>query len=505
MKIRMLMLPVFAVCVLLCRAQSAGEVLLDGEGTSLSPYQITTVQDLLMLAQATNEQGLEFDGQYFELMNDIDMASAPCFTGLGADPLHPFNGIIMGNGHKLMNWSLHECDQGGFVVWLGSKGELDGVLIDASCTFTGVSSFAPLVCHAAGIVRSCNNYAAINGESDLAGICCYTEREASIENCYNEGRIYGAGGGYLAGIVAINNGVVVRSENLGCIVAARGAMVGGVVGENTGAVSNCVSSGSLTGYGVIGGIVAVAKPKSNITFSLCDAVLKSYADYSQVGAAVGRSEYDVTYSNVYYDYQISLFNKEGSKSIWAKTTAELIYDEWDGSRAWTRAKGEYPQIYSMSHHEAAKLAAAPVVFAQGDTRFHVTQAAQLAQAEGVTWTVKGGHGVFEIDGSTLQVHPRDEFTSAILQATCGTHVKEIPIYNMGLNTVVDVVENLLAVKTSTDFNGDHVTDVADVNLLINEIMYHRGEPGEFGDMDVDVDGKIDVADVNQIINRILGL
>ncbi|MBO4870573.1 MAG: hypothetical protein J5565_01150 [Muribaculaceae bacterium] len=504
MKTRCYLWVLLVMSFLAGHAQQDETVSFSGEGTVESPYLISSADDLVELSRATNELGMEFAGQFFLMTDDIDLSAVTDFAPLSQNAKHPFNGMFEGDGHSIIGWTLQNAKQCGFVTWLGADGLLSNVVIDSSCKFLQVQEFAPLVYCAYGTINHCVNRAAIHGTGMQAGIV-YVLDKGTVESCFNEGDIDGGAVGYAAGVVGVNFGTVTRSENVARVRAAQGGDVGGIVGENHGLVSNCVSAGGLTGYGAVGGLVAVGQAGCQIDFSLCTAVLKNYVDYSKEGAVIGYSSGEhMAIHEVYYDYQLSIFNKEGSKSIWPKTTSELINDPWSGSRAWTQSKGEYPRIYRNAQYPGSILAAKPVIFADGDTRCHVTQPAQLAEAEGLEWSLQGGQGVFEIDGSTLLVHPADTYTAAILRATYKGLTKEIVISNMGADFDESIPENWWTIKSSSDFDGDKKTDVSDLNRLINAVLELEGRETEYGDLDVLIDGKVDVEDVNYVVNRILG-
>jgi hypothetical protein len=83
-----------------------------GSGTEPDPYQISTVDDLENLAFDVNN-GVNFDGKYFKLMNDIDLAGSYMnWMPIGsdrriynADDTYKFNGIFDGNGKTIRHLS----------------------------------------------------------------------------------------------------------------------------------------------------------------------------------------------------------------------------------------------------------------------------------------------------------------------------------------------------------------------------------------------------------------
>lgn len=71
-----------------------------GTGTSTSPYLITNAKELSYLAEQVNN-GVSYDGRYFELIADIDLNNLE-WTPIG-DYQDPFKGVFNGSGHTIAN------------------------------------------------------------------------------------------------------------------------------------------------------------------------------------------------------------------------------------------------------------------------------------------------------------------------------------------------------------------------------------------------------------------
>lgn len=71
-----------------------------GDGSAATPYLITSGADLAYLANQVNK-GNYFEGQYFQLTNDIDLDSS-IWTPIGSYS-NSFRGIFDGAGHKISN------------------------------------------------------------------------------------------------------------------------------------------------------------------------------------------------------------------------------------------------------------------------------------------------------------------------------------------------------------------------------------------------------------------
>ena len=59
-------------------------------------------------------------------------------------------------------------------------------------------------------------------------------------------------------------------------------------------------------------------------------------------------------------------------------------------------------------------------------------------------------------------------------------------------------------KLKGDVNLDGLTDISDINLLINVMLGRQDASLLYGDPDVTGDGRVDVGDVNAVINAMLG-
>lgn len=267
-----------------------------GSGTSLAPYEIRSVDDLLTLAalvQTTNCAGV-----VFQQVANIDFTGAAAFAGIGTyarsfDGGDIFAGTYDGQGYKISNITLTARNYAGVFNQVSgtvknltvenlsfpadATGEYGGAIvgnigrgaslenITAAGTFgssekPGTHNMAGIVVRASGngadsTVRNCTNNAAIFGTyTKIAGICALTQRETdntpygtvSFENCCNTGTITAK-----TGSTAGRDGV---------------AGIVGYVSEDT-ELKDCANSGTLSstlGSAKIGELVAYHQSR-NIT------------------------------------------------------------------------------------------------------------------------------------------------------------------------------------------------------------------------------------------------
>ena len=81
----------------------------EGSGTSKSPYQNKTVQDLILMqtlvnSGARNARGIEYRHCQFILMNDLDLTEK-FWTPIGTES-YSFNGVFNFNNHKIAGINL---------------------------------------------------------------------------------------------------------------------------------------------------------------------------------------------------------------------------------------------------------------------------------------------------------------------------------------------------------------------------------------------------------------
>ena len=101
------------------KIRAAADDYAGGDGTSENPYQIATPEQLVLLAQQTNN-GTGGDACYI-LTNDIDLEGNIGFlwTPIGKDPYY-FTGVFDGNNHTIKN--MHSSDKLKSGFFGGTKG-----------------------------------------------------------------------------------------------------------------------------------------------------------------------------------------------------------------------------------------------------------------------------------------------------------------------------------------------------------------------------------------------
>ena len=216
-------------------------VYMDGLGTAVSPYQISTADQLKLFRDIVNGAGGQTQnrGAYAVLTADIDLNNEP-WTPIGPDRDSAYTGAFDGQGYTVRNLSitgdfkragLFGCVKDGSIRKLTVAGSVSCTVGQGWCggiagcaeretiencaslctiSYTGkdarVGGIVGWVPNSSSstIIRDCYNIGNITGGSDTGGICGFY-LTGNIFNCYNVGEI--TGGEYIDNIAGyyINN------------------------------------------------------------------------------------------------------------------------------------------------------------------------------------------------------------------------------------------------------------------------------------------------------------
>ena len=210
-----------------------------GSGTEADPYQIKTLDDLVLLSQrvnsdsnrhwgsATNPHTKTYEGKHFALLDDINMTGYR-FDPIGHNYQQRFAGTFDGGGHVLKGLNVR-TGEAGYAGLFGS--------IDSSAVIKNVGLMNATVSSAF--------YA-------TAGLVAYGPG-SSIENCRVSGNISSTG--------VVAGGVVGLGQNVsGCSfegnLASSGGINGGIAGQVYGTISDCWAKGTVTAAGPSAGMTA---------------------------------------------------------------------------------------------------------------------------------------------------------------------------------------------------------------------------------------------------------
>lgn len=260
-----------------------GNMDFEGQGTEDNPYQIRDLADLMGLSEAV-AAGMDFEGEYFALTEDIDMGNCSWNSGnwnpigwyqnrteLGGEVSHPFRGYFDGGGNtifglRIMNSSLGLTNVGLFGVIDG--GSVKNLTVEAE-NIAGEENAAILAGKILGdtVIAQVTVSGYVNSQGNAGGIAAEVtgNKKAVIENCLADGIVLNSGNreGYVGGIAGnvqnawlADNAVITQDGDFDRI---RGkGYVGGIAGRiNRADIYNVYVDGTVGGNGsrAVGGII----------------------------------------------------------------------------------------------------------------------------------------------------------------------------------------------------------------------------------------------------------
>ena len=339
---------VICCCSLPAQAKYGG-----GSGTPEDPYQIWDANHM----QAIGADANDWD-KHFMLMADIDLSQfdgkegRPEFNIIGyyiPVPIEerPFTGVFDGNGHTISNFTYEMVDYGGlFGLVNGPNAEIKNLgLVDPN--IHGHYGGCLVVQMGEGTISSCyvedGYYFGWGHVGLLVGVSSGT-----VNNCYATGYVSGFHSG---GLIGVNQGNV-----SGCFfngtVDGVGEHLGGLIGHQSNAtVTNCYSSGSVTGNDKVGGLVGTNFSSGDVVISNCYSSCRVSGDI-YVGGLIGFNNMatpDII--NSFWDIETS--GQTGSAGGEGKTTAEMMqqstFEGWDFVNVWEIGENQtYPYLRKYS-------------------------------------------------------------------------------------------------------------------------------------------------------------
>ena len=184
---------------------SVPSILMNGDGSSSSPYEISTASDL----QAMQE---DLSANYI-VVNDIDASGTVNWNnGQGFDPVgtyddeqanSEFTGSFDGQNHTISNLSINRLDDYGFGLFgaIGAGGEVKNVGV-INVNITGEREVGGLAGINYGEISNSNTDGAITGESFVGGLVG-SNSNGTVSNSYSTGNVTGELR-YVGGLVGKN-------------------------------------------------------------------------------------------------------------------------------------------------------------------------------------------------------------------------------------------------------------------------------------------------------------
>jgi len=367
-----------------------------GTGEPNNPYLIYTPEQMNTIGAEPNDWH-----KHFKLMADIDLSGYKGtdfniigyinIVRIGRDSQvegKPFAGVFDGNGHTISNFSYHATDAG----WIGlfklvsgedaliknlgligpdisgqyevgslageiSSGTVSGCYVEGGSVSTDEDVVGGLVGKNEGIITNCNTSCSVSGNYVIGGLAGYNggtitdchssaivlgkdyvgglvgdNYNGTITNCASSGSISGTGG-YVGGLLGHNNYGTVTACHSSANVSGT-LHVGGLVGDNEGTISNCFSLGNVTGTYAYdtGGLVGFNWGSLGSTITDCYSA-GSVLGTRDIGGLVGSNNGDKdTVRNCFWDIQTS--EQSTSAGGKGKTTSEMQIESTFTDAGW---------------------------------------------------------------------------------------------------------------------------------------------------------------------------
>ena len=276
---------------------SAADLLMDGDGTAGSPYQVEYASDL----QAMDT---EPDATY-ELANDIDASHTSTWnSGKGFVPVgsfgNSFSGTFDGNGHVIDGLTINRSSKTRTGLFGYARGTITDVGLENVDVTGGDRQIGGLVGRIDdGTVSGSYVTGSVSGDNRVGGLVGQTLFSATVTDSYATATVTGSGS-FIGGLVGRNAESTVRtSYATGSVDGTDG--VGGLVGVHTGIgkeVSGSNATGDVSGDTNIGGLVGqIVRGEVTESYATGDA-----SGTNKVGGLVGQAGDDtVTFTTTVQD------------------------------------------------------------------------------------------------------------------------------------------------------------------------------------------------------------
>ena len=223
-------------------------VYMDGLGTAVSPYQISTADQLKLFRDIVNGTGGQTPnrGACAVLTANIDLENE-AWTPIGnytEENQIYYEGTFDGGGHTISGLNVTGSFRCASLFGAVKGGTIKNLTVAGNVSH---NRYIGLNCHVGGIVggaldaatiENCSNNCSVTGSSSdyIGGIAGSNIDNARIIDCYNVGTITGTFRG-TGGVTGFNNGAISNCYNVGTVKGSYA--VGEIVGNNSGTVKNC--------------------------------------------------------------------------------------------------------------------------------------------------------------------------------------------------------------------------------------------------------------------------
>jgi hypothetical protein len=342
---------IFVVAILTAVLCVSGTVLAGtysgGNGSSWNPYQISTVEDWQDLMATPGDWYW-----FFILTADIDL-TGETLTPVGNGST-PFTGVFDGNDNIISNAVINQPgnDYIGLIGYVGWGGQIRNLGVE-NVNMTGRNAVGGLVGMTDhGTLIGCYAAGSVSGDIYVGGLAGYNII-GSLTSCFATGSAIGTS--YIGGLVGINNSGTLTGCYATGAVTGTANIIGGLVGENTGSTAtvNCYATGAVSGEGVyVGGLVGGNGPGA-ITECYSTGLVSGtnfvggIAGWNGSGAITAcfwdteTSETSDGVGNVNPDPAGAM----GKTTVQMKTLSTFTSAGWDFVNTWWMPDSSYPHLF----------------------------------------------------------------------------------------------------------------------------------------------------------------
>lgn len=279
----------------------------EGNGTSDSPYIISSPDDLIALQRYVNDPSYNsiYGSAYYQQANDIDLGDRE-WEAIGINEQYSFNGVYDGGFCTIYGLNAYGDTYSGLFGQVGatSSSRKSGVYnliikYGTSCSATGVTGGTVAVLINGAIVDHCSVIGDLSGGQGVGGLVGIVRKSASVLNSYHNGSVTGQR--YVGGLVGYVESGTLKIENCyhtsGTVFSEQnyGAIIGCSKGNSN--IINCFYLDGSCDYAINGksnsGALSVnSMVLQNLSITLGDAYIDNFTEYND-GYPIFAAQYDI--------------------------------------------------------------------------------------------------------------------------------------------------------------------------------------------------------------------
>jgi hypothetical protein len=218
-----------------------------GSGEPNDPYRIATVSDWQQLKNTSSDWN-----KNFIMTADVNLQGV-ALTPVG-NSTNKFTGVFDGNSYIIRNANINMpgSDNVGLFGYVGSSGQIRNLGVEG-INITGGYCAGGLVGYTyQGTITACYATGTVNGSISAGGLVGYNSGDSNITTCYATCTV--TGNSSVGGLVGVNYGSISNCYSTGAVSGTL-YYVGGLVGYNGGSIINCYSTGAVSGFSNVGGLL----------------------------------------------------------------------------------------------------------------------------------------------------------------------------------------------------------------------------------------------------------